>query len=61
MSKFSETLGISILAANWNRERECILEVTTPNYKNSNQGESNNKDNDFSTLFQWGVKLQSRL
>lgn len=50
MSKFSETLGFSILAGNWNREGEYSVKVTTPNYKNSNQSESNNKDNDCSMM-----------
>lgn len=50
MSKFSETLGFSILAGNWNREGEYSVKVTTPNYKNSDYGESNNKDNDCSMM-----------
>lgn len=39
-----------MLAANWNREGEYSVKVTTPNYKNSDYGESNNEDNDCSMM-----------
>lgn len=50
MSKFFEIFGFSILVVNWNREGEYSVKVIMLNYKNSDYGESNNKDNDCSMM-----------
>lgn len=50
VSKFFEIFGFSMLVVNWNREGEYSVKVIMLNYKNSDYGESNNKDNDCSMM-----------